>query len=173
MALTVVLLVGASLLIRSFVRLLDVNPGYRTQNAVVLSASLTYDRSPDGSRRRVAFYRDLMAQLRSVPGVRQVGAASGFPLVGGGNDGAFIIMARVDEPLQMSDMPKILKDPTRSGYANFLVVDGSYFDAMAIPVLRCRSFNGGDTPDAPHVGVISVALAKLKWPNESALGKII
>ena len=108
-----------------------------------------------------------------MPGVRSVGAVSGFPLIGGGSDGAFIIMSRADEQLVMTDIPKLMKDPTRSGYANFLVVDGDYFDAMSIPVVRGRTFTHGDTPDAPHVGVISASLARLKWPNESPIGKII
>ena len=173
MALTVVLLVGAGLLIRSFVRLLELDPGYRTQHAVVLTAELPYERGTEGAQRRVAFYRDVMSRLRALPGVRAVGAVSGFPLVGGGTDGAFIIMSRIDEPLVMADVPKLMKDPTRSGYANFNVVDGDYFTAMNIPVLRGRVFNAGDTPNAPHVGVISASLARLKWPNESPIGKII
>ena len=57
MALTVVLLVGAGLLIRSFVRLLELDPGYRTQHAVVLTAELPYERGTEGAQRRVAFYR--------------------------------------------------------------------------------------------------------------------
>jgi predicted permease len=173
MALTVVLLVGAGLLIRSFVRLIELDPGYRTHHAVVLTAELPYERGTEGAQRRVAFYRDVMSRLRALPGVGAVGAVSGFPLVGGGSDGAFIILSRIDEPLVMSDLPKLMKDPTRSGYANFNVVDGDYFRAMNIPVLRGRVFNMGDTPNAPHVGVISASLARLKWPNESPIGKII
>jgi predicted permease len=73
----------------------------------------------------------------------------------------------------MQDVPMLMKDPTRSGYANFFVVDGNYFDAMNIPVVRGRTFTSGDTPDAPHVGVISASLAKAKWPNENPIGKII
>jgi predicted permease len=173
MALTVVLLVGAGLLIRSFVRLLTLDPGYRTQHAVVLSADLPYERGSEGAQRRVAFYRDLMSRLRALPGVTAVGAVNGFPLVGGGADGAYLIMTRADEPLVMADVPKLAKDPTRSGYANFLVTDGDYFTAMNIPVLRGRTFNAGDTPDAPHVGVISASLARQKWPNENPIGKFI
>jgi putative ABC transport system permease protein len=173
MALTVVLLVGAGLLIRSFLRLTEQNPGYRTNQAVVLTADIPYESGAEAAQRRAAFYRDLMSQLRAVPGVRAVGATTGFPLVGGGSDGAYIIMTRADEPLSMADMPRLLKDNSRSGYADFLVVGGDYFEAMGIPLLSGRLFNGGDTPDSPHAGVVSVSLAKQKWPNESAIGKII
>jgi putative ABC transport system permease protein len=173
MALTVVLLVGTGLLMRSFVRLLDLDPGYRTQHAVVLTADLPYESGADGAQRRVAFYRDVMSRLRALPGVRAVGAVSGFPLVGGGSDGAYLIQSRIDEPFVMADIPKLMKDPTRSGYADFEVVDGDYFTAMNIPVVRGRVFNAGDAPNAPPVGVISASLARAKWPNDNPIGKII
>jgi putative ABC transport system permease protein len=173
MALTVVLLVGAGLLGRSFLNLLEINPGYRTQHAVVLDAALPYERGEEGTQRRVAFYRELMSRVRTIPGVTNVGAASEFPLTGSGRDGSFIIMSRIDEPLRMEDYPILTKDPKRSGSANFTVVDGNYFDVMNIPVLSGRTFNSGDSPNAAHAGVISASLAKSKWPNESPIGKII
>ena len=173
MALTVVLLVGAGLLGRSFLRLLEVKPGYRTQHAVILDAALPYEQGAEGTRRRVAFYEELMARVRTIPGVSNVGAASEFPLIGGGRDGSFIIMSRVDEPLRMEDYPILMKDPKRSGSANFTVVDGNYFDVMNIPVVTGRVFNSGDTPDAAHAGVISASFAKSKWPNENPIGRII
>lgn len=173
MALTVVLLVGAGLLMRSFLRLTEQNPGYRMNQAVVLTAAIPYESGPDAAQRRLAFYNDLISRLRVLPGVRAVGATTGFPLIGGGSDGAYMIMTRADEPLNMADMPKLLKDKTRSGYANFLIVGGDYFEAMGIPLVSGRLFNSGDTPDAPHAAVVSASLAKQKWPNESAIGKVI
>ncbi len=173
MALTVVLLVGAGLLGRSFVRLLANNPGYRTDHAVILDAALPYESGDDAARQRVAFYAELMARLKSIPGVTRVGAVTGFPLIGGGNDGTFLIMTRIDEQLRMEDFPVLAKDPMRSGTANFLAVSGDYFDAMNIPVLNGRDFDPGDTPDAAQVAVVSASLAKSKWPNQSALGKVI
>ena len=173
MALTVVLLVGAGLLGRSFVRLLDVHPGYRTEHAVILEATLPDESGADAAQRRVAFYNEVMARASAIPGVGKVGAANGFPLIGGAADGEYIIMTRPDEKIDFSRYPQLLKDPTRSGYANFMVVDGSYFEAMNIPVLRGRAFRAGDTPDAPHVCVISASLANAKWPNEDAIGKAI
>jgi putative ABC transport system permease protein len=174
MALTVVLLVGAGLLVRSFMRLTELNPGYRTQQAVVLTASLPDPWGVEGRQRRVEFYRELMARLRALPGVQEVGASSAVPLAGGGgSDGAYIIMTRPDEQLSMADLPMLMRDKTRSGYANYLLVDGNYFSAMGIPVVTGRAFTNGDLPDAPHVGVVSASLAREKWPNESAIGKII
>jgi predicted permease len=173
MALTVVLLVGAGILGRSFLRLLDVDPGYRTQQAVVLDAELPYESGPAGGQQRVAFYDELLSRLRTIPGVGKVGGVTGFPLVGGGSDGGFIIMNGPDEQLALRDFETLAHDPSRSGYANYMVVDGDYFDAMNIPVLRGRAFRSGDVASAPHVAVISASLAKAKWPNESPIGKII
>ncbi|MDQ6831503.1 MAG: FtsX-like permease family protein, partial [Gemmatimonadota bacterium] len=173
MALTVILLVGAGLLARSFVRLLDVQPGYRTQHAIILDVDFPYEPAAEAAQRRVAFYSEVMTRAAAIPGVGKVGASSGFPLIGGGADGSFVIMTRPDEKIDITRYPQLLKDPTRGGYANFMVVDGNYFEAMNIPVLRGRAFRAGDTPDAPHVGVISASLAKAKWPAEDPIGKII
>ncbi|MDQ2930963.1 MAG: ABC transporter permease [Gemmatimonadota bacterium] len=173
MALTVVLLIGAGILSRSFVRLLDVHPGYRTDHAVILDATLPYESGDDAARRRVAFYTDVMERAAAIPGVRKVGASNGFPLLGGAADGAYIIMTSTAEKLEPERIPELLKDPARTGYANFQVVDGNYFDAMNIPVLSGRDFRDGDAPDAQHVGMISASLAKAKWPNESPIGKVI
>jgi predicted permease len=173
MALTVILLVGAGILGRSFLRLLEIDPGYRTQHAVVLDAELPYESGPEGGQRRVAFYDELLSRLKAIPGVTKVGGVTGFPLVGGGSDGGFIILNSPDEQISPRDFPALSHDPARTGYANYMVVDGSYFDAMNIPVLRGRAFRSGDVASAPHVAVISASLAKAKWPNENPIGKII
>jgi predicted permease len=164
MALTVVLLVGAGLLARSFVRLLEVNPGYRTQHAVVLDLALPYEPGPDGTTRRMAFYQQIMTRVRAIPGVVNVG---------GGSDGEFLILSRPDQPVAFSDWGTFRNDPTRSGYANFFVVDGEYFRAMDIPLLRGRQFDRRDQPSSQQVALISASLAKSKWPNEDPIGKII
>jgi putative ABC transport system permease protein len=173
MALTVVLLVGAGLLARSFVRLLEVNPGFRTQHVVVLDLALPYESGPDGPQRRVAFYEQLMARVRVIPGVAGVGVSSNVPLVGGGSDGEFLILSRPDQPIDVNDWKVLRNDPTRSGYANFFVVDGDYFRTMNIPLLRGRQFDGRDQPNSAHVALISASLANAKWPNENPIGKII
>jgi predicted permease len=173
MALTVILLVGAGILARSFLRLMDVKPGYRTNHAVIVEAALPFETGPDAALRRRAYYADVIARLRTIPGVVTVGASSGVPLVGGGADGAFMILSRPDEKLDMSQLSKIFADPARSGYANYMVVDGNYFDAMGIALERGRAFRATDTETAAHVAVVSASLAKLKWPNESPIGKIV
>ena len=115
----------------------------------------------------------MIDRTRAIPGVVSVGAANGVPLVSGGADGSFVIMTRLDEKIDMNMYPLLMKDPTRSGEANFMVVDGNYFDAMGIPVERGRAFRSTDTENAQHVAVISASLAKAKWPKEDPIGKII
>lgn len=173
MALTVVLLVGAGLLGRSFVRLLHVDPGFRTAHLVILSADISREDTDTTGAKRAAFYAGLMERLRAIPGVSKVGGASGVPLVGGGSDGTYLIMARSDETFSMSNFTALSKDRARSGNANFIVVDGNYFSAMNIPLIAGRTFESRDTPNGEHVGVISESLARQKWPNESPIGKVI
>jgi putative ABC transport system permease protein len=173
MALTVVLLVGAGLLARSFVRLLEINPGFRTEHVVVLDLSLPSEPDSGAPQRRAAFYETLMTRVRAIPGVASVGGASGVPLVGGGSDGEFLILSRADQPIAFSDWSALRNDPTRSGYANYMVVDGDYFRAMNIPLLRGRQFDGRDQANSQQVGLISASLAKAKWPNEDPIGKIV
>lgn len=173
MALTVVLLVGAGVLARSFLRLMDIKPGYRTNHALVVDVALPFASGREAAQRRLAFFNDVMGRVRGVPGVMNVGASNGVPLVNTGPDGTYIIMTRIDEQIDMKMYPLLAKDPARSGTANFTLVDGSYFDAMGIPVERGRSFRSTDTEDAPHVAVISASLAKEKWPNQDPIGKVI
>jgi len=173
LALTVVLLVGAGVLARSFLRLMDVKPGFRTNHAVVVDVALPFASGREAAQRRLAFFNDVTDRLRTLPGVMNVGASNGVPLVGTGPDGTYIIMTRIDEPIDMNMYPLLAKDPARSGTANFTLVDGNYFDAMGIPIESGRSFRSTDTEDAPHVAVISASMAKEKWPNQSPIGKII
>ena len=173
-SLTLVLLVGAGLLARSFLRLAQVDPGYRTERALVLDMSPSVPEGPAGQRERVRLYDEITSRLSALPGVSAVGGVNAFPLTGGNHaNGTFVIMGRPDEQLDMAQLPALMKDPSRSGDAEFRVAGPGYFKAMNIPVVRGRVFEDRDGPAAPHVGVISASLAKAKWPNENPIGKII
>lgn len=174
MALTLVLLVGAGLLARSFLRLARIDPGYRTERALVLDISASVPEGAAGDRERVRLYDDISARLAALPGVTAVGGINAFPLTGGNRtNGTFIIMHRPDEQLDLSKLATLVKDPARSGDAEYRVAGPGYFKAMNIPVIRGRVFEDRDSPDAPPVAVISALLAKTKWPNEDPIGKII
>jgi predicted permease len=173
-ALTLVLLVGAGLLGRSFQRLLAVTPGFRADNAVIMDIDYSSSGDTTSMRRMVQLYDELMRRFVSIPGVTDVGGANFFPLAGGGNgDGAFIVMSSLDEKLDFSQLPKLVKDKTRSGFADFRVASPGFFQALHIPLVRGRLFDDRDGPSAPPAAVINTALARKQWPNESPLGKII
>lgn len=172
-ALTLVLLVGAGLLGRSFLRLIAVNPGYRTSGAVVLDLSTPWPETDVDAARQRRFYDALMTRLRGIPGVANVGGVNNFPLRGGGSNGVFIVMVRMDEKIDYSQLATIMKDPERSGFADYRVASEGYFRAMGIPLLRGRLFDDRDGPAAPHVAVISQSLAAQEWPNSDPIGRII
>jgi predicted permease len=174
MALTLVLLVGAGLLVRSFLRLTQLDPGYRTERALVLDITAATGDDPAGMQQRVRLYDDIAARLAALPGVTTVGGVNAFPLTGGNrSNGTFIIMNRIDEQLDMAQLPRLVQDPSRSGDAEYRIAGPGYFKAMNIPVVSGRVFEDRDSPDASPVAVISAALARAKWPNESPIGKII
>jgi predicted permease len=176
-AATIVLLVGAGLLGRSFIKLLEVNPGFRTQSSLVLDVSLPGGGSHDSvwATRTVGFYGELIGRLKAIPGVREVGGVTVLPLSGeDAGDGTFIIMSGPDERIDdMESFSRLARDPSRSGHADFRVASGGYFRAMNIPLVKGRLFDERDTRESPHVAVISEALAKKRWPNEDPIGKVI
>ena len=156
-ALALVVLIGATLLTRSFNRLRSVNPGFDSSN--LLTSRLPFSAGRNAAPpRRVAFLRAVMPQLAALPGVRSVGASSGLPLVG---LDAGVMFAVADRPAPPPDQrPMAL---TRS-------VTPDYFRAMGIPLVAGREFTDADTSRSPAVAVIDQALARRFWPGASPLG---
>jgi putative ABC transport system permease protein len=177
-ALTLVLLVAAGLLGRSFVKLLDVETGYRMDGALIASLWLPETRLFEGAAeaaevRNVAFVERLMERVRALPGVERVGGINFLPLEGGGPSGLFVVIDRLDEILTFEDFGRLMREPSRAGNAEFRVGSAEYFAAMNIPLVRGRLFDERDVRGAPHIAVISVALAEARWPGEDPLGKLV
>ena len=197
LAIALVLLVGASLLGKSLLRVLSVNPGFRVANIVTMDLNLPEDPTPGGVH-RVAFLDKLIAQLQQIPGVQEVGGTTDLPLSGAGfADGSYVPMNPAQIPPQMQNLiqraaasPDIAKDPdllkefdqffndifrdkSHLGDADFIVASDGFFKALDIPLLRGRLFDQRDTVDAPHASVISQSLADEKWPNQDPLGRSI
>jgi predicted permease len=169
-ALTLMLLVGAGLLGRSFERLLAVDPGFRTDSAVVLDIAAEMGSPAE----RIAFYDELSARIRALPGVTSVGGTNAMPLTPLSlGDGTFIVMSRPDEVRNMETFERASKDPARTGEAEFRVVGPGYFSTMRIPVVQGRAFTEGDARTAPHVAVVSASLAKGRWAAGNPIGKLI
>ena len=172
-ALTVVLLVGATLLGRSFLQLLAVDPGFRTDDAVLMTLALPYPNDNTEAARLSSFHDELLTRVASIAGVEKVGGANDLPMSGNNANGTFAILESVEEVEQITDLGALLGDPTRVGEAAYRVATAGYFDAMGIPLVRGRMFDDRDAPGAPHVAVISEALAKKRWPDENPIGKVI
>jgi predicted permease len=186
LAITLVLLTGAGLLGRSLLHVLSVDPGFRTENIVTMNLALSFagtetsDFSSSFSagerprRERVRFLSELLARLRQIPGVQEVGGTGELPLTSGLADGTYVMMAPGDQPPRsMEDFESWFHNVARTGHADYCPTSEGYFRALGIPLLRGRLFDDHDTMDAPHVAVISQSLAREKWPDQDPMGRTI
>ena len=175
-ALTLVLLVGAGLLGRSFQRLLAVNPGFETESAVAMTVSMPSAQEPAEQRRLAQFYQQLLERLRAIPGVMSVGGTNALPMSGDGANGTFIIEDGANPAQDMAGLVRqldTLRGTGKTGDADYRVSSAGYFSAMGIPLVRGRLFQDSDGPETQHVAVISQTLARRFWPNEDAVGRQI
>jgi predicted permease len=156
-ALASVLLIGAGLMLRSFVNLLQTDPGFRPERVVTARLSLpreTY-RDPQAVTR---FYRRAIDELRSSGAVAAAGIGSDLPWTGyDDNMGGWRYEGRP-------------QDPNDSQHARYHFASADYFKALGIPLLRGRFFTDGDNETAPPVLLINQAMARKYWPNEDPVG---
>jgi putative ABC transport system permease protein len=158
-ALALILLVGAGLLIRSFLHLMNVDPGFSPQNVLTLNISLPESRY-ESAHPMIAFEEQALERLSALPGVKSAGGIFGLPLGNGAIGGDFTVEGQA-----------ALAPGARPFIATKAVVGGDYFRAIGIPLLRGRTFDEHDSEDAPHVVIISQSLARHFWPHEEAIGK--
>ena len=173
MAITLVLVVGAGLLGRSLMKVFEVNPGFRIDQIVAMDVSLPRTNDPQVKAGQGLFFANLIDRLRQIPGVRTVGATSGLPLDGGHPDGMFALLAPNETPRTMNDIAVLFKQKERLGVADFIVATDGYFKALGIPLIRGRLFAAYDVAEAPHVAVITLALARDRWPDQDPIGRTI
>ena len=172
-AITLVLVVGAGLLGRSLINVLRVDPGFRVDKIVALDVSLPSVQDPTAKTGHARFFATLIDRIGKVPGVRAVGATSGLPLDGGHPDGMFALLSPNDAPKTMKEVSALFQQKERLGIADFCVATNGYLQALGIPLIRGRVFDARDGADAPHVAVITQALARDRWPNEDPIGRTI
>jgi putative ABC transport system permease protein len=158
-ALSVLLLVGAGLLIKSFVLLRDVNPGFDPDNVLTLRISLPGARYSE-PKQQANFYRELTERVRNLPGVEATGATVSLPLNGSGFSvgRAFVPEGR---PLATEE----------SQDADYFVATPEYFKAMRIPVKAGSLFTERDTTETPPVVVVNETLARRFFPGQDPIGK--
>jgi len=163
-ALSLVLLVGAGLMVRSFLRLRNVDPGFRPDHALMLRVSLPVPDSSisDADRARfVSFYDRTVKRLRQLPGVGAVGGCNLVPLDGGMTDRLFDIEGYT--PTTHDEHPD----------AQMRQIVGDYFQALRIPLVAGRFMSESDSAETPRVVVVNNAFAKKFFPKGDALGKRI
>lgn len=158
-ALAIVLLVGSGLLIRSFVKLLDVKPGFATENIVTFSVGLP-NTSYGDAQRRAAFYQQLETRLKALPGVVAVGATTRLPLMDATRN--------ITSFMTIEGRPETEQNQIE---VDFRRATPSYFAAFGIPQLQGRLFEDQDVSNRNSVVVVNDTLAKRYWPNEDPIGK--
>ncbi len=159
-ALSLVLLIGAGLMVKSFLRLQSIDPGFDPDNVLTLKLELPEARYPE-EKQVVAFHDELTARIARLPGVAAVGATNALPVSGSGGV----------KPVHFDDRPH--PEPGKEPFAQYRLVSPDYFRAMSIPVLRGRDFAARDDGAAPGVVIINQAMARRFWPDQDPLGKRI
>jgi putative ABC transport system permease protein len=157
-ALSLTLLLGAGLLLRSLSRLLTVSPGFDASHVLTMRISLLGEKYVDAKNLR-QFFVQAVERVRVLPGVQAAGVVSEIPLGGGLDEYGFHAEGK------MNPNPEL--DPSAERYC----VSPGYRNAMGIPLLRGRDLADSDTADGPHVVLINEAAGRQTWPGEDPLGK--
>ncbi len=160
-ALSVVLLAGAGLLIRSLRALLDVQMGFRPEKVVVMDTDVPAS-GLEGARHATQLYKRFLVEASVIPGVASVAATRALPHDASSNGGYWI-----------DSLPPIETLSVGAPQAVFSIVTPNYFGTMGIPLESGRDFADGDTYDAPFVAVINEALAKQAFPKQNPIGHTI
>jgi predicted permease len=159
-ALALILLSGAGLLLKSFARLQNVNPGFNPRNALTFEISLPKVQYPNDPS-IVRFNNEAQRRIASLPGVQSAGFSTILPLAGTNGDSSFAI-----EGQPSNDRNPSPDEENRE-------VSPDYFRALEIPLIKGRFFTDADNADAPPVIIVNRAFAKKFWPNREAVGKRI
>ncbi|HWS54264.1 MAG TPA: ABC transporter permease [Pyrinomonadaceae bacterium] len=161
-AVALVLLVGAGLLVKSLLRMLSVDPGFRTENLLTMRVNLTPQRFADDAdgTRRAAFFEELVRRAGALPGVEGAAAVSNLPLSGDGGTGTPSVVGREAPPGGWSE-------------ANLRVISPGYFDVMGVPRASGRVFNERDRVGAAPVVLVNRTFAERNFGGEDPTGQRI
>jgi putative ABC transport system permease protein len=157
-ALSLILLVGAGLMIRSLQTLQGVNPGFDSHNVLTMTAMVSRGKFHDPAQ-QVRFFEQVLQNVRALPGVESAGVIDDIPLDNQGSHQPIAIEGRPTVP--MSEQPEV----------DVRLASAGYVGALHIPVLRGRDFSDADLAGRPAVVLISESMARQFWPGDDALGK--
>ncbi len=155
-ALSLVLLIGAGLLIKSFVRILNTDPGFKSQNLLTMQLALNAKKDEGG--KVLNFFNDLNGRIAGLPGVESAAFSAGMPLSQTA-DTSFAIVGR----------PK--PEPGKQPQTMLYITSPDYLRAMGIRLVKGRFFTAQDTQHSPRVAVIDEAFARQQFPDQEALGQ--
>ncbi len=156
-AFALMLLIGAGLLMKSFIQLLNVNPGFQPQNVLTMQFNLPDSRYPE--REQIsAFYSQLVEKVKSLPGVINAGTTSALPLGGNYTDTSFLIEGQ---------SPENRKDQG----IWYQLISSEYLQTMGIRLLKGRYFTDQDNFDAPRVVIVTESFARHYFPDGNVIGK--
>ena len=162
-ALSLILLIGAGLLLKSFHRLESVNLGFNAENTLAVVANLPRAKY-DNEEKALQFYNDALERLRNSPGIKSVGLTSNLPFVDGGSVDGFIVEGQ--EPPEGGNV-------TQMEQAEMVSVAPGTLQAFGVPLLQGRDFQHSDNSKSPLVTIIDEPLARRYWPAGDAIGKRI
>ena len=158
-ALSFVLLAGAGLLIKSFINLRQINPGFNADNLLVMRLVLLWPKYKEAEP-RIQAYKQVIDNVKAIPGVQSAGAVLSLPLKG---DNFELGRSVIREGRPMT--------PDEAVNARHLAVTGDYFQTMQIPLKAGRLFTDQDSSESPKVVIISERMARELWPNENPIGR--
>ena len=159
-AISLVLLIGSGLMIKSLARVLAVDPGFRPDNTLTLRISLAGSKYPNASQ-QIAFFQDVNRRVAAIPGMQSAGLISSAPLGGGLYAGGFSI--------ESQPAASEAQDQT----ADRRMISPDYFNTLGIPLIEGRAFSDRDDQNSLGVAIVSESLARRFLPNEDAIGKRI
>jgi putative ABC transport system permease protein len=160
LALSLLLLIGSSLMIKSFLRLREINAGFRPERLLTMYVSPAETRYPE-DHQKVAYFRQILQEVETLPGVQSAAVAFYVPLSGSSPFFPFTIDGR--PPL----------NPGETLTASYNAISSDYFRAAGIPLLEGREFTEQDAEKSPPVVIINGRMARRFWPDENPLGKHI
>jgi putative ABC transport system permease protein len=159
-SLALVLLVGAGLLINSFLRLSNVEPGFKPENLLTVEV-VPQQNKYDTVEKRAAFYSEMLERIGALAGVESAGVITNLPLTFKGNNASFTVEGRPEPP------------PDQVPIAATRAISPDYLRTMSIQLMSGRGFTRQDINDRAEVAIISETMARTYWPGEEAVGKRI
>jgi predicted permease len=180
-AATLVILIGAGLLGRSFLHLISTSPGFRPDNLVTAEFSMPVAKGQSWKldaaslARQIRFIEDVSARLRAIPGVENVGLAGAMPVAAGDDlaDGTFLVLNGQPAPATSREFGRMAHNPALTGHASYCVAGEDYFRTLGIPLVRGRLFGRQDDANAPHAALLSETLARQRFQNQDPIGQTI